>query len=250
MEEQKMKYKSVEKLELKDLKGELPKAYSKVHCPSCNEEVAADNLNLQNTIAKCNSCNVLFSLNDQIKSLSSISETRQEVLRPEGIDMFYYKNDLDITIQQHIQGLDMAGLIFAPTLAFFSIILFVAGKISAPYFPVASVIMTLYFIYRAYNYSKNKTYIDVNNKYLSIKNRPKHFKKDRTYYVEDIDQLYIKHAVDGSGYFTIQMIINGLEGQKHVKLLTVNTLSKAKYLEQEIERYLDIENRKVPEANA
>jgi hypothetical protein len=44
------------------------------------------------------------------------------------------------------------------------------------------------------------------------------------------------------------MIINGLEGQKHEKLITVNTLSKAKYLEQEIERYLQIEQRVVPEA--
>ena len=50
------------------------------------------------------------------------------------------------------------------------------------------------------------------------------------------------------GYYTIHMIINGLEGQKHEKLMTVKTLSKAKYLEQEIERYLKISDREVPEA--
>jgi hypothetical protein len=45
------------------------------------------------------------------------------------------------------------------------------------------------------------------------------------------------------------MIINSLEGQIHEKLITINTLSKAKYIEQEIERYLKIEDRNVPEAD-
>lgn len=40
---------------------------------------------------------------------------------------------------------------------------------------------------------------------------------------------------------------NGLDGQKHVKLITINTISKAKYLEQEIEKYLNIIDREVPE---
>ena len=102
--------------------------------------------------------------------------------------------------------------------------------------------------FNAFNYSKNKTYIDINDKFLNIKSRPKNFKKDRSYAVGDIDQLYIKPDSDGMGYFTVHMITNNIEGQKHEKLLTVNTLSKAKYLEQEIERYLNIEDRKVPEA--
>ena len=46
------------------------------------------------------------------------------------------------------------------------------------------------------------------------------------------------------------MIINESKGQKHQKLLTLDTISKAKFPEQEIEDYLFIEDRKVPEANA
>ena len=105
-----------------------------------------------------------------------------------------------------------------------------------------------YFIYQVMNSSKNKTYIDINAQSLSIKSRPKNLKKDKTYTVDEIDQLYLKYTADG--YYGIYLIINGMEGQKHEKLLSVNTLSKAKYLEQEIERYLNIEDRKVPEANA
>ena len=46
------------------------------------------------------------------------------------------------------------------------------------------------------------------------------------------------------------MIVNGAEGQRHVVLIPkVSSLSKAKYLEQEIEKHLGIKDRKVPESN-
>ena len=77
-----------------------------------------------------------------------------------------------------------------------------------------------------------------------IKHRPNNLKKDRYFPVEDIDQIYIKHV----GHYGLYMIVNGTKGQQHVKLVDVKTISKAKYLEQEIEKYLGIENRKVPEA--
>lgn len=241
-------YKPAEKFELKDLKKEIPKEFKKIHCPSCEEEVNADNLSLQNSVAKCGSCNVIFSIEEEVESVRSKKEMKQEVFRPEGIELFYYKDDLDITIQQHFQGLDALGAIFLPVFAFFSI-LFHIGKGLSIYFPIGFTLGALYFIYKAFNYSDNKTYIDISDKFLNIKSRPRNLMKDKTYAVNDINQLYLKLAVDGSGYFSIYMIVNAVEGQKHEKLLTVNTLSKAKYLEQEIERHLNIEDREVPESN-
>jgi len=44
---------------------------------------------------------------------------KQEIFRPEGIDLFHYKDDLDITIQQHFQGLDAFGITLLPVLVFF-----------------------------------------------------------------------------------------------------------------------------------
>ncbi|MEM1321021.1 MAG: hypothetical protein AAGG75_12280 [Bacteroidota bacterium] len=240
----KEQYKPAEKLELRELKKE----YKKINCPSCGGEVNADNLNLQNSIAKCGNCNAVFSIAEEIESLKMKAETKQEIFRPEGIDLFHYRNGLDITIQQHVQGLDIWGIILFPIFAFFSTIIYFAKDIPI-YAPILFTLGTLFFTYRVLNYSKNKTYIDITDQFLNIKSRPKHFRKDKAYAVSEISQLYLKMATDGSGYFTIHMIVNGLEGQKHEKLLTVNTLSKAKYLEQEIERYLNIEDRKVPEAN-
>lgn len=242
------KYKSAEHLDLKNLNKEFPKVFKKICCPSCQEDIGAENLNLQKSVAKCGNCNVIFSIEEELKSVKTKDEMRQEIFRPEGIDLFFYKDDLDITIQQHIQGLDAYGIFFFPFIAILSTLAFFSKGIPM-IIPAVFVLGSFYFIYRAFNYSKYKTYIDINDKFLNIKSRPKNFKKDRSFEAQEIDQLYLKKSADGMDYITIYMIVNGLEGQKHEKLLTVNTLSKAKYLEQEIEKYLNIEERKVPEAN-
>lgn len=248
-EEQFDEYKPAEKFELKDIQNEPAKVFKMISCPSCSKEVAAENLNLQNGLGKCNSCNAIFSIAEEVKAVQIEKKVKQETLRPEGIDLFYYEDDLEITIQQHIQGIDAIGLFTFPFFAVLTIFIFFLGKKPIPMvFPIVSTLASIYFIFRAFNYKNNKTYIDINPNFLSIKSRPKHFKKDMTFNNVDIDQIYLK-KVDGVHYY-VYMMVNALEGQKHVKLLTVNSLSKAKYLEQEIEKYLNIEDRKVPEATA
>ena len=129
MKQPEEQYKPAEKLELKNIKREIPKVFKKVHCPSCEEEVLADDLNLQNSIAKCGSCNVIFSIEEEVEGVKAKQEIKQEFFRPEGIDLFHYKDDLDITIQQHLQGLDAAGIMLLPAIAFFSFVLYLAKGI-------------------------------------------------------------------------------------------------------------------------
>ena len=47
------------------------------------------------------------------------------------------------------------------------------------------------------------------------------------------------------------MIVNEPTGQKHIELISnVDSRSKAKYIEQEIEKYLGIKDRRVPDENS
>ena len=247
MDQPKKQYKEASKLELKEIKKDSPKEFKKIQCPSCHGEINADHLNLQNIIAKCGSCNVIFSIEKEVESLKTKNEMKQDIFRPEGIELFHFKDDLEITVKQHIQGWDAFGIIFAPFLAAFTIFIYFTKGCPA-FIPISLTLGALYFIYKAFNYSKYKTFIDINDKYLNIYHRPKNLRKDQSYEASEIDQLYLKYAPDGQ--LGVYMIINGLKGQQHRKLINVNTISKAKYLEQEIERYLNIEDRKVPEANA
>lgn len=250
MKEPKEQYKPVEKLELPKFENELPKVFQKVNCPSCQSEVKADHLNLEKSVAKCGGCNAIFSIEEEVKLVKSKNEMHHEFFRPEGIDLFFYKDELNITVQQAMNALDSIGLFFFPFLSFISTAIYLKKAPFPILIPILFALGGFYFIYKAFNYSKYKTYIDINSNQLSIRSQPKNFNKDKTISTVDIDQLYIKHHVaEGSNYASIYMIINKVSGQVHEKLITVKNLSKAKYLEQEIERYLHIENRKVLESN-
>ena len=93
--------------------------------------------------------------------------------------------------------------------------------------------------------SKHKIHIGIDNRFLSIERRPKKFIQDKLYAINEIDQIYTKKL---DGLNAVYMIVNGDNGQKHVKLITrLDSLSKARYLEQEIEKHLGIVDREVPE---
>ncbi len=239
-----------EKLELPEIKKEAPKVFKRIVCPSCAEAINAEHIDLPNKVAKCGSCHVVFSVAEELENLNVKKETKQEIFRPEGIDIFYYKNDMEITLPQSVHGLEgfLAGM-FIPLGIITTILFFTVDKKIPAILPIIFGIGALFFIYRLFTYQKAKTYIDINEQSLTIKHRPNNLKKDQSFAAEDIDQLYIK-KMEGTGYCQLFMIINGRNGQQHKQLFTFNAISKGKYLEQEIEKYLGIEDRKVPEENA
>lgn len=254
MKEPIKQYKPVEKLELPKIKKEFPKVFKKVNCPSCSQNVGADQINLEKSLAKCGSCDVIFSIEEEVKSLSEEKKIKQEHFRPEGIDLFHFKNDLEITLEGQPSNWDISlwGLFFliAGICVFMSI-----NKGIALLYPFLAIMATLYFTFRMINYKKNRVYIDINNESLTVRHSPGSFVKNQSFSAEDIDQVYLKQSITqatmkGSYYMDLYVIVNGRDGQFHQRLFGVSTLSKAKYLEQEIEKYLGIEDRKVPEATA
>ena len=56
MEEPLEKYKYKDRLELDDLQSETKKKFEKICCPSCSKDIEAQDLNLENKVAKCSSC--------------------------------------------------------------------------------------------------------------------------------------------------------------------------------------------------
>jgi hypothetical protein len=247
-------YKPAEKLELPKIKKDFPKVFKKVSCPSCSEAVTAENLNLQNSVAKCGSCHAIFSIEEEMDAIKVKEEMKQEVFRPEGIDLFYYKDDLEISMETPVNQWDIAGLMLFISSAGFGIPLYLYKGMPILFLMIA-ILGTLYFTFRLMIYKNNRTIIDINDHSLTVKHRPNNIKKDKTFLAEDIDQVYLKYSttqgtMQGTYYLDIYVIVNGSNGQKHQKLLSVNTLTKAKYLEQEIENYLGIKDRKVLESNA
>jgi len=231
------------KLELKELESQKKSGFQKIHCPSCGESVPADHININDKIAKCGGCHAVFPFQHKIDELLNSRQPKQTVLRPDGIDLYAYKNELEIAVKQPTSGWDVVPWSVWPWFPLlFTALFFTKG------FPLVillcSWLIGVFPIMNLINRSKHKIYLTMDDVYFNIQWRPKKFVKDKRFLVRDIDQIYIR---DYHGYHQVMMIVNQAGGQKHEHLITIIGISKARFLEQEIEKYLKIEDRKVPE---
>ncbi|GLR15635.1 BRcat domain-containing protein [Portibacter lacus] len=245
-------YKYKEKLELEDLSSDSEKG-KKVYCPSCSEPVPAENLNIHSYAAKCSACNSIFSFREDVDEVLVHDKISQEIIKPEGVELNYFGEHLDITLNEQPWGnLESAIVAFFPLLLMITSLIFIKMVDSTGFSKtiLLAILITATIAYISYFFirKKHKIYIHIDKENLYIERRPRKFIKDEIYSIEEIDQVYIKSVPSASATSVAQifMIVNGPKGQKHVKLVKqVNSLAKAKYLEQEIERHLGIKDRKV-----
>jgi len=212
-----------------------------VNCPNCTKVIPADNINLNSELCKCGNCNAVFQLKTRIETINASDEV---IRRPEGIDLMYFRDELDITLDQNHSNSRVAWLaILAPLFAFIFTVLYTNKGL--PIGLALAIPSWAAFIYGLLGViRKGKIYITIDDHFLNIKNRPKHLVKDSSYNIKDIDQLYSKMTPTG---ISLMMVIDGPNGEKHQQLVGYfKSLSHAKYLEQEIEKHLGIKNRKVP----
>ncbi|MEM9822928.1 MAG: hypothetical protein AAF985_17745, partial [Bacteroidota bacterium] len=241
-------YKKLERLELNSIKK---KEYRQINCPKCDRGIKGENINLNDKIAKCNPCGILFSVKEEVNQLMSPAKAKHELIRPEGIDLFYFKDELDISLQQPVTTLEgVLGGIGIPFAIFFTIAFLISADFKALMAALFFGLMSVYPIYTWMKRKENKIFISISDRFLNIEWRPKKGNKDQCYETEDIDQIYVRKNPNTLRY-DVYAIINAPEGQKHIRLLHhLENLSKARYLEQEIEKHLGIENRKVLEEDA
>jgi len=244
--EEEYEYQYKEKLDLPDLKPESAKVFAKICCPNCSAEVPVNEVNIDKGLGKCQPCNIVFSFDDQVDLLGVKSrKLEQEILRPEGIDLFSYEDQLDIVTDKSLGWLEWTFIIFS-ILAFFSAfgIMGETGQLTPGIFVMLSnIIINIGFYYW---FKKQKLHINVDPDAIHIRQRPTLFKKDKRYDTSNISQLYVRKRRD-MNLWNIILVVKEEETHKHLKLLTVNSISKAKYIEQEIENHLGIKNIIVPE---
>jgi len=218
-----------------------------ISCPKCENTIAAGDLNIDDKLAKCTSCNVVFSFHKEISVLKNEHrKTRQRILRPEGIDMFHFNDELELSFKQSFSLAEQFMFLLVP---FFSLVMVgslaqtsLHSLIIASPFLISILATILYFIFRI----RQVKYIKVDSNGLRVLKHPNVLKTTEVYDADHIGQLYVKHD-SSSGSWKLMMLVDEGDGQKHVKLTQLKTASKAKFLEQEIESYLKLEDVVVPE---
>lgn len=235
------------KLELKEVDIEDTSTFTKIGCPNCGSDVPASNLNINDKIAKCGNCDVVFTFKKEVQDLETAVEiaSKPEIIRPEGIDIFHFEEEMDITMEQPISIPEVLIGSLVPFISFIFIMAYFAKDGAFPlWLTLTGSLLGFLSILNLLNRSNHKIFINIDNQYLSIKRKPKKFIQDQQYNIKDVDQVYIKNI----GGYHVYMMINSPGGQKHVKLVSnIPSLSKARFLEQEIERKLGIKDRRVPE---
>lgn len=239
LEEYKLKLKNLNKLQ-----PEFPKVFTKVTCPSCSKDVEGESININDKIAKCNHCAVVFPFNGVFSGFETNQANKLEVLRPEGIDLFHFKDELDISVQQPVSGLDII-LLTISLLGTFVFFMLYLKEGFAIWWPLIFGIGIIYEVFNLFNRSQHKIFINIDDKNLTLRWHPRKFNKDQSFAIQDIDQLYVTNV---HGSYRLIMAVNTMDGLKEVKLMPyMSNKSKVRYLEQEIERFLGIIDRPMPE---
>lgn len=235
-------FKHVERVELG--KAEPEKKFTKITCPSCSAGVSAEDINIHDKIAKCSSCSAIFPFEQEVLALQTLTKTKEEVRRPEGIEVFQHQNNLELIIDQPLHPLEIIIPTFLYLFAFmFTAIFFTKGMAKGLFFGtwVLTIASTISLIGR----KKHKAYLEVDEDYIGIYWKPRKFYKNKRFPIADVDQVYTK-SFGGRG--SVYLILNGADGEKHVKLMeNLESKSKARFIEQEIERHLKIRDRAIPE---
>jgi len=222
-----------------------------IQCPHCSAQIPAAQINLDRLLATCSLCNAVFSFADQVEGTDAFHPVeRIDVPMPKGIEMRKIGNRLEI-----IRKWFSPKYIF---LTFFTVfwngfmIMWFGITITKGAWPLAAVgllhggvgVWLLYTVLAGY---LNKTVIAVSGRELSITHGPLPWRGNKQLKSSNITQVYCKERIHPGRQpnctYEVQAI---LRGGAHEKLLSgLDESEQALYLEQEIERFLEIENRPV-----
>jgi len=240
-----MDHKPIEeyKLKLKDFSLEPQPEFKRINCPSCDSVIPADNLNINDKIGKCSSCDVVFPFEKNISDLVNSSKPKQKVAKPEGIDIYENRDEFELSLHSPTTLFDIFPLMMLFLSTFFLSIAFFTKGVGWIWL-ATSWVLFMFPIYNLFQLKDHRVFINFDDRFLYIKWRPNKWIKDKKIRKDEIEQIYIKNV---GGQKAIFMISNGPDGQKHTSLINGMTdLAKARFLEQEMEQHLGIEDREVP----
>lgn len=233
------------KLDLSEVDETSQETFVHIDCPSCGTQVGSDDLELSSKIGKCASCNAVFPFDKELEELKLKVDKASVFKQPSGVEKFYFGDELDLSIQQIGTGLEMMIVMILP---FFALIGFagVAKDKFSIFIPALLTFISAIPIVSLMNIKKHRTYVRVASDLVSVEHRPKKGRADKFYKSKDIDQLYVTKYPNpwtGAQVYGVQMVVDDGGGQKHIRLIGgMKTIREAKFMEQEIENHLKIQD--------
>lgn len=218
---------------------------AKISCKNCGKDIPAENVNIQKAIAKCQSCDCIFQFDDQIEL------SRPEVGMPDKYEVLKLRSSIDISyswLSPKYYALVFFTLFWNGFMAVWYYLALTDGEWFMALFGVLHLGVGIFLFYTTLAGFVNSTHINATRNRLEIRHRPLWWMGNRAVEVSEIDQLFCKLQVNnsenGTTYAYHLYMID--KNKKHTKLISnMESPDQVLYLEQEIENFLGIKNRRV-----
>jgi hypothetical protein len=223
-----------------------------ITCKRCGAIIPADDINLQTMVAKCRSCNAVFSIAEQIPQADSwAAPARLDVPLPERF-----------TVEHPVGGLRISWRWFTPVAIFLAVFavfwnsfvcawmgMAIAGGAGAfALFGTFHALVGLGIAYGAVTMFVNSTKVEASYGSLSVRHGPLPAFGNKDLARDAIRQLYCVERVrslrhSSSVSYELQAI--KADGSSVGLLKGIQNAEQALYLEQELERFLGIKDEAV-----
>lgn len=227
-----------------------------VDCPNCGSLVNPKNININNSMGKCDSCQEVFSFEEDHFFFND-RPGRPEMIMPEGTDVLTLSESLDIRInwfKSYSKGglgfLTFFTFMWNAIVGFFAFNMIASGAAGALIGLSMHLVVGLGLAYWLGSIFLNKTDIIISKDKIRITAGPLRnpFKPDKIIDVTDLKQFYVNRYVSSTTNgqpnhaYALYAISTNNTKQEIIKGMNKETQL---YLEQEIERYLKIKDSHV-----
>ncbi len=224
-------------------------------CPKCRHFISGQDINIEKTIAKCSNCNHVFAFEHDHSS----KQIKPSKILPKGVETLKLGSELDIRLKWTETTSNggrwflmlftaMWNLILLP----FVIGVIVSGAWGILLFLSAHLAVGMGLLWHLATIYMNQTSISVTKRRIQIRTTPlrSFLWKRKDVDVDTIRQLYVTKYVQSTSNgvpnyaYALYAVLDSGEKVSLIRGMNFETQS---FVEQEIEGYLGIQNRKVPE---
>mgnify|MGYP000987260258 FL=1 len=222
----------------------------KIHCPACNNEVPAGDVDLTGKIAKCSGCNNIFDCSGQLPAVST--KDRSPVSKPNNFTLTRDANSFIIVrrwFHPSVFGLTFFCLLWNGFMSFWFYTAMKQKVYNMALFGSLHGAVGVGLLYAVLAGFFNKTYLSFAYDSLTISHKPLPWAGAKTLAKRDLKQLFSKEVVhhhkNGYSYsYSVQVLTR--EGKVIELVSGLMSKAEALFIEQEIEKYLKIDDEAVP----
>jgi len=213
------KQKNKYKVKLEEVELDEHNHFQKINCPSCSTHIPAKDINIEDKIAKCGSCDAVFPFKVEIIDTANEALTKK-VVKPADIEVLNLSNGLDIEVQDTfgIKG-------FMATMSIISLMLtsvcFIKPNMFLIWSSIISWCFTFWYIY-IYRDFTQKILLNIDNDNLTIEYSPWFFTRKLEIEKHVIKQIYSVQQINpytGKKVRRLMAIIDLGNGEETKKLM-------------------------------